>query len=289
MVEGTQAAGGGPLDPRTGAPARRLPGRDPAGAATVRHRRGLHAARARGAAVPGCGGGGACGQRAARCHDIDTGVRPEWVDYNGHMTDFRYVQLSSAMPWMRCIGASASMRPIAQAGQMFYTVESHIRHLAEAQASASRCTSTTQVLAVDDKRLHVFHRCIAAATTSLIATGEQMHLHVDTAAAKAAAMDRGAARAARGDPARARRAAATGRRRAPDRAAAAKHWADDAQDRRSCPAARGDRAGGVPGRRRLMASSRPPWRASPARPATRPAWWRITTTRSRTSSSRRCA
>jgi carnitine 3-dehydrogenase len=44
MVEGTQAQAGGPLDPRTGAAARRLPGRDPAGAAPVRHRRGIDAA-----------------------------------------------------------------------------------------------------------------------------------------------------------------------------------------------------------------------------------------------------
>ena len=46
-------AGGGPLDPRARAAARRLPGRHPAGAQAVRHRRRRHAARPRGAAVRG--------------------------------------------------------------------------------------------------------------------------------------------------------------------------------------------------------------------------------------------
>jgi acyl-CoA thioesterase FadM len=45
------------------------------------------------------------------------------------------------------------------------------------------------VLAVDAKRLHVFHRLHRGADDALIATGEQMHLHVDTGAAKAATVD----------------------------------------------------------------------------------------------------
>jgi carnitine 3-dehydrogenase len=47
---------------------------------------------------------------------------------------------------------------------------------------------TTQILSVDDKRLHVFHRLHRGRDSALIATGEQMHLHVDTAAAKATPM-----------------------------------------------------------------------------------------------------
>ena len=69
MVEGTQAAGGGPFDPRARAAARQLSRRDPAGAAAVRYRRRLDAARAGGAAVPGRRGANApaAAGRASRC------------------------------------------------------------------------------------------------------------------------------------------------------------------------------------------------------------------------------
>ena len=41
----------------------------------------------------------------------------------------------------------------------------------------------------DDKRLHVLHRLHRGRDDALIATGEQMHLHVDTTAAKASPVD----------------------------------------------------------------------------------------------------
>jgi carnitine 3-dehydrogenase len=50
---------------------------------------------------------------------------------------------------------------------------------------------TTQVLAVDDKRLHVFHQLYRSRDQVLIASGEQLHLHVNTQAAKASVMDVG--------------------------------------------------------------------------------------------------
>jgi acyl-CoA thioesterase FadM len=46
------------------------------------------------------------------------------------------------------------------------------------------------VLALDEKRFHMFHRLYRGGDNALIATGEQVHLHVDTAAAKATLMDR---------------------------------------------------------------------------------------------------
>ena len=116
----------------------------------------------------------------------DAVVRPEWTDYNNHMTDFRYGHLfGDAMDALyRAAGVDAVYR---QGGRMFYTVESHVKHLGEAKVGEPLYV-TTQVLGVDDKRLHVFHRLYRAADDALLATGEQMHLHVDTAAAKAAPM-----------------------------------------------------------------------------------------------------
>jgi carnitine 3-dehydrogenase len=115
-------------------------------------------------------------------------VRPEWVDYNRHMTDFRYGQLfGDAMDALyRQVGIDEAHR--SGTGRMYYTVESHLIHLGEAKVGDSLYV-TTQILAVDPKRLHVFHRLHRGADDALIATGEQMHLHVDTGAARAATVD----------------------------------------------------------------------------------------------------
>jgi carnitine 3-dehydrogenase len=119
----------------------------------------------------------------------DTVVRPEWVDYNGHMSDFLYGHVfGQAMDALyRGVGLDEAYR---NQGRMFYTVESHVRHLGEAKVSEPLYV-TTQVLALDEKRFHIFHRLYRGRDNTLIATGEQMHLHVDTASAKATPMDRG--------------------------------------------------------------------------------------------------
>jgi carnitine 3-dehydrogenase len=118
---------------------------------------------------------------------LDLVVRPEWTDYNNHLSDFQYGHLfGCAMDALyRRVGIDAAYRA---AGGMFYTVESHVKHHAEAKVGEALYV-TTQVLGVDDKRLHVFHRLQRRGDDTLLATGEQMHLHVDTASAKAAPAD----------------------------------------------------------------------------------------------------
>lgn len=116
-----------------------------------------------------------------------TVVRPEWVDYNGHMSDFLYGHVfGEAMDALyRSVGIDEAYR---KKGRMFYTVESHVKHFGEAKVSEPLYV-TTQVLALDDKRIHIFHRLYRGRDDAMIATGEQMHLHVDTVGAKAVPMD----------------------------------------------------------------------------------------------------
>jgi carnitine 3-dehydrogenase len=118
---------------------------------------------------------------------VDAVVRPEWIDYNRHMSDFRYGQVfGDAMDALyRQVGADEAYRTT---GRMYYSVESHVTHLGEAKAGDALYV-TTQLLAVDDKRLRVFHRLYRSRGDVLIATAEQMHLHVDTAGAKACPAD----------------------------------------------------------------------------------------------------
>jgi carnitine 3-dehydrogenase len=136
--------------------------------------------------LEGEAGGSQTGKHGAALR-YETLVRPEWVDYNGHMSDFLYGHVfGEAMDALyRGIGIDESFR---QGGRMFYTAESHIKHSGEAKAGEP-LYATTQVLSVDDKRLHVFHRLYRKRDHALIATGEQMHLYVDTTQPKTIAME----------------------------------------------------------------------------------------------------
>jgi carnitine 3-dehydrogenase len=118
---------------------------------------------------------------------LDTEVRAEWVDYNRHMSDFRYGQVfGDAMDTIfRRVGVDEAYRA---GGRMYYTVENHIKHLGEAKGGEALYV-TAQVLAVDEKRLHMFQRMHRGRDDRLIATAEQMYLHVDTKASKAAPAD----------------------------------------------------------------------------------------------------
>jgi carnitine 3-dehydrogenase len=107
-------------------------------------------------------------------------VRPDWVDYNNHMTESRYLQaFGDASDALLCyLGVDTDY---LAGGNSYYTAETHIVHRQEAVA-LEPFYATTQVLAADEKRLHVFHRLHKARGNGLLATAEQMLLHVDTRA-----------------------------------------------------------------------------------------------------------
>jgi carnitine 3-dehydrogenase len=149
---------------------------------------------ARATAAPAAPGAASNGGSAAKAGDgalprFDTTVRAEWVDYNGHMSDFLYGYVfGDAMDALyRSVGMGDAAR---RSGRMFYTAESHVRHLGEAKVGED-LYATTQILDVDDKRLRVFHRLYRRRDDALIASGEQMHLHVDTTQPKAVPMEAG--------------------------------------------------------------------------------------------------
>jgi carnitine 3-dehydrogenase len=69
-----------------------------------------------------------------------------------------------------------------------YTVETHVSHLAEAKVLEGLYV-TTQLLSVDDKRVHLFHRLRRTRDDVIVATCEQIYLHVNAEAGKASALD----------------------------------------------------------------------------------------------------
>jgi carnitine 3-dehydrogenase len=122
-----------------------------------------------------------------------TVVAPEWIDYNGHAHESRYLQVfgDTTDALLRHLGVDLD------AGSSYYTVESHLSHLGQARAD-ERLHTTTQVLGHDAKRLHVFHSLFRTADDALIATAEQMLLHVDTRTERASAAEPWRGRSSRG-------------------------------------------------------------------------------------------
>ncbi|WP_323036535.1 carnitine 3-dehydrogenase [Pararhodobacter sp.] len=108
-------------------------------------------------------------------------VLPGWIDYNGHMTESRYLHASTETcdAFLRFIGAGLEY---VKAGHSYYTAESHIMHAGEAKLG-DKLTGSVQVLGSDEKRLHLFIRI--ERDGALVASIEQMLLHVDMAAGRA--------------------------------------------------------------------------------------------------------
>jgi carnitine 3-dehydrogenase len=103
-------------------------------------------------------------------------VLPEWIDYNGHAHESRYLQVFGDATDALLQHAGVDAAYLSEHGS-YFTVESHICHLREASADQGLAVRT-QVLDADDKRLHVFHSLVRTDDGELLATAEQMLLHV---------------------------------------------------------------------------------------------------------------
>ena len=110
-------------------------------------------------------------------------VHTDWIDYNGHMSESFYLyafgDASDAL--FQYIGIDNDYR---LAGQSFYTVETHINYYLEVSENEPLQFST-QILGLDSKRLHIFHQMFHGESGDLLATTEQMLVHVDMNKAKA--------------------------------------------------------------------------------------------------------
>lgn len=114
-----------------------------------------------------------------RLHEVE--VPTEWVDYNGHMNDSRFFQLTSEAGdrFLHVLGVDADYLR----GASYYTVESHTSFVGQAKAG-DQLYVTVQLLSHDHKRLHFLCAVHRSDDDSLAATAEHMMLHVDTASGK---------------------------------------------------------------------------------------------------------
>ena len=110
-------------------------------------------------------------------------VLPEWVDYKGHAHESRYLHVfgDTTDALLAALGIDAAY--LDEVGS-YFTAETHLSHLRESSAG-DRLRTTTQVLGCDEKRLHIFHSLYRG--DELVATAEQMMLHVSAATGRAGA------------------------------------------------------------------------------------------------------
>lgn len=116
-----------------------------------------------------------------RLHEAD--VAPEWADYNGHMSESAYLLAfgDGADAFFRFFGVDEDYRA---SGRSLFTAETHLRHLLQARVG-DRLRLTLQVLGVDARRLHIVQEMLAD-SGRVVSTAEQLLLHVDTRAGRAA-------------------------------------------------------------------------------------------------------
>ncbi len=107
-------------------------------------------------------------------------VLPDWIDYNGHMTEHRYLQVfgDATDAVLRHVGADAAY--VAN-GHSYYTAQTSIAYAREVREGVA-VQVASQVLGADDKRLHLFHSLHRVDDDTLLATAETMLVHVDTQA-----------------------------------------------------------------------------------------------------------
>ncbi|MEV8314323.1 thioesterase family protein [Streptomyces sp. NPDC059900] len=113
-------------------------------------------------------------------------VRPEWIDYNGHMSEAFYVLVfgyaTDAM--MIETGLHAGYRE--STGCSLYTVEAHIRYLDDV-AEGAHLAVRTRILGADAKKARFTHELYVveepdtdiAPDATPVATTELLAIHVD--------------------------------------------------------------------------------------------------------------
>ncbi len=137
------------------------------------------------------------GNRALREFTLDEGegselvtirgarVRPEWIDYNGHMNVAYYVLAFDLAvdEVFTLIGLTEAYRE--KSGRSIFAIESHVTWQRELHLD-DPLRMTAQFLGFDGKRMHSIYHMYHAETGVLAATSEWLQMSVDMAARRSA-------------------------------------------------------------------------------------------------------
>jgi acyl-CoA thioester hydrolase len=107
----------------------------------------------------------------------ESAVRPEWIDYNGHLRDAYYGLIFSEAidALMDRVGLDAAYRTAS--GCTLYTLEMHLHFLSEVRRDDT-VQVALRILAADAKRIHAALELSRTGEPAVAAAAEVMLLHV---------------------------------------------------------------------------------------------------------------
>jgi len=105
-------------------------------------------------------------------------IRPEWVDYNGHMNLAYYVLVfdHATDAFLDYIGLTEAFRKNRNCST--FAAEIHVNYLSEVK-EPDEVYITTRLIGFDQKRIHFFHSMYHAGEDYLAATSEMLSLYMD--------------------------------------------------------------------------------------------------------------
>lgn len=113
-------------------------------------------------------------------------VLPDWIDYNGHMNvGFYSVAFDRAFDKV-CEALDLSFDYVRRTNGSIFVLETHVTYQQEVK-QGDPLAFTFQMLDADDKRMHFFMVMRHEREGFVAATSEQLALHVDLGARRAAA------------------------------------------------------------------------------------------------------
>jgi len=114
-----------------------------------------------------------------------TEIQPGWIDYNGHMNVAYYVLVFdyATEAFWTYLGIGEDY--LKRTNNSTFALESHVTYQGEVKLGDT-VRVTSQLLAVDSKRMHLLHRMYHADKNYLAATLESVNLHVSLGTRRAA-------------------------------------------------------------------------------------------------------
>jgi acyl-CoA thioester hydrolase len=109
-------------------------------------------------------------------------VRPEWIDYNGHLSEGYYVIVFGHASDAAMIALGMTPEYLVRTATSLFSVEAHVRYLDQIPPGA-RLEVRTSVIGATGKLLWLWHEMWSE--DRLRATEEVLMVHVDTAAGRA--------------------------------------------------------------------------------------------------------
>lgn len=114
-------------------------------------------------------------------------VRPEWIDYNGHMNvGYYHVAFDNAAePFFEFLGLTQAFR--AQHGSSTFALESHLNFLREVKAG-DELRFEARLVDFDAKRIHFYQEMFHAQEGYCAASYESLSVHVSMQTRRTAPM-----------------------------------------------------------------------------------------------------